>query len=330
MSIKSSLKRIPLVEKAHKKVLFEREYKYDKKFFKKNFSHSDETKNKLGYNMLLISHSLEKGMSNKTPRRFGAAKVAELIKMIKRYTSFNDYDKDFAFANSINVLRGYVSFYDLKGWGDAEECKTVAEFLESYKAIEMMNVGGYELNKKDFEKDANIDYKKFLASRHSVREFLSKPVEEADIKKAVETAVLSPSACNRQMCKVYYVSDKVKAKKIIEKGQGFGGFEKDTINPIVITFDVNANYFVGERNQGWFNAGLFSMNLVNALHSQGIGSCFCQFGNSSKDEEEIKSLLGIPKSERIAVLIAAGYYCDKCMIPYSPRKGLEDVFRIVG
>lgn len=329
MSIKSNIKKIPLVEKAHKKVLFEREYKYDKKFFKKNFSHSDETKNKLGYNMLLISHSLEKGMSNKAPRRFGAAKVTELIKMVKRYASFSDHDKDFAFVNSINVLRGYVSFYDLKGWGDAEERKTVAEFLESYKAIEIMNVGGYELNKKDFEKDANIDYKKFLASRHSVREFLPKPVKEADIKKAVEMAVLSPSACNRQMCKVYYVTDKVKAKKIIEKGQGFGGFEKDTINPIVVTFDVNANYFVGERNQGWFNAGLFSMNLVNAMHSMGIGSCFCQFGNSYKHEEQIKKMLGTAESERIAVIIACGYYADKCLIPYSPRKKIDDIYRSV-
>lgn len=329
MSIKQYIKKIPLVEKAHKKFTFDHEYKYDKKFFKTNFSHSDETKNKLGYNMLLISHSLEKGMSNKTPRRFGAAKVAELIKMIRQYTTFGNYEKDFAFVNSVNVLRGYVSFYDLKGWGDTEERKTVAEFLESYKAVEGMNVGGYELAKKEFEKDAKIDYRKFLASRHSVREFLPKAIIKADIEKAVETAILSPSACNRQMCKVYYVTNKAKARKIIEKGQGFGGFEKDTINPIVVTFDVNANYFIGERNQGWFNAGLFCMNFVNALHSQGIGSCFCQFGNSSKDEEKIKSLLGIPKSERIAVLIAAGYYCDKCMVPYSPRKELSDILQII-
>ena len=129
------------------------------------------------------------------------------------------------------------------------------------------------------------------------------------------------------MIKVYYISDPAKSKKLISVAQGFGGFEKETINSLVVTFDVNANYFIGERNQGWFNAGLFSMNLVNALHSQGIGSCFCQFGNSTKQEEQLKKLLDIPASERIAVILSAGYYCDKSIIPYSPRKKLEDVYR---
>lgn len=96
---------------------------------------------------------------------------------------------------------------------------------------------------------------------------------------------------------------------------------------LVVAFVVNANYFIGERNQGWLNAGLFSMNLVNALHSQGIGSCFCQFGNSTKQEEQLKKLLGIPASERIAVILSAGYYCDKSIIPYSPRKKIGDVYR---
>lgn len=38
-------------------------------------------------------------------------------------------------------------------------------------------------------------------------------------------------------------------------------------------------------------------------------------------------LLDIPASERIAVILSAGYYCDKSIIPYSPRKKIEDVYR---
>ena len=91
---------------------------------------------------------------------------------------------------------------------------------------------------------------------------------------------------------------------------------------------MNANYFIGERNQGWFNAGLFSMNFANSLHSRGIGSCFCQFGNSATEEEYVKKLVGIPGNERIAVLISAGYYADECRVPYSPRKSLSDVFTV--
>ena len=200
-------------------------------------------------------------------------------------------------------------------------------FLKSYEKIAKMNIGSFTLYKKDFEKDADIDYVKLLASRHSVREFQTKRLSEKDLRKAIRAAILSPSACNRQMIKVYSVSYKKVSDEILKIAQGFGGFEKETINLLVVTFDVEANYFNGERNQGWFNAGLFSMNLVNALHLRGIGSCFCQFGNTVKEEEQIKEMLNIPSSERIAVLISAGYYCDKCQIPFSPRKNIEDIWQ---
>ena len=326
--IKKLIKRMPGVSKIRTKIKFNREYKYDRRFFEENYSHSRSgSRGKDGYNMLLISHSLEKGMSNKSPRRFGVSKAQELMNFINKYSKYDNCEDDFAFINAVNVLRSYVDFYDEKEWRD-ENILDVKQFLKDFAKIRKMNVGSFVLKRKDFENDASINYRRFLASRHSVREFQNKRLEKADVKNAIEAAILSPSACNRQMIKIYQVTDKPVAEKVISIAQGFGGFEKDTINLFIVTFDVNANYFIGERNQGWFNAGLFSMNFVNALHSQGIGSCFCQFGNKTSEEEQIKSLIGIPNNERIAVLISAGYYCDECRVPYSPRKSIEDVFRI--
>lgn len=325
--INKGIKKTPGLKQLNEHHKFNSQFSYDKRFFRKNYSHSKENKEKLGYNMLLISHSLEKGMSNKNPRRFGGKKTTELIKMLSRYSLYSDYENDFAFINAINILRGYASFYEKMGWQESDEYKTVINNLREYKNIKQMDVGSHTIFKKDFIIDATIDYRQFLFSRHSVREFLPKKITDSDMEKAVEIAALSPSACNRQMCKVYYVNDKTKANKLIQLAQGFGGFEKDTINLLVVTFNINANYMIGERNQGWFNAGLFSMNLANALHSIGIGSCFCQFGNTVKEEETVKRILNIPSGERIAVFIAAGYYCDKMAIPYSPRKSLNDIYK---
>ena len=326
--IKKVIKKVPGAKMVRNKIFFDAQYRYDKQFFERNFSHSSENQKKVGYNMLLISHSLEKGMSNYKPRRFGVEKVKKLMKLIDKYASYGSYENQYDFVCAVNVLRGYARFYENEKWVDADEYKNVVGFLNKYKDIKKMDVGSFKLYKEDFEKDSKIDYKKFLASRRSVREYLKKPLLERDVKKAVEIAILSPSACNRQMCKVYYVKDKEKADKLIALAQGFGGFEKETINLLVVTFDVSANYMVGERNQGWLNAGLFSMNLVNALHSMGIGSCFCQFGNSVKDEETVKRILDISPSERVAVFISAGYYCDEMLIPYSPRKEVSDVLYI--
>ena len=139
-------------------------------------------------------------------------------------------------------------------------------------------------------------------------------------------SIKTPTACNRQMCKIYYIESE-KNKKIIEKyGQGLGLFDLKNANYFVITFDISANYFIGERNQGWFNAGLVTMNFVNALHSLGIGSCCIQFGNSFKEEIDFKKYLNIKESERIAVIITCGYYDNVMRIPYSSRKPIYDVY----
>ena len=71
------------------------------------------------------------------------------------------------------------------------------------------------------------------------------------------------------------------------------------------------------------------MNFVNALHSLGIGSCFVQFGNSTKEEEKVKKIINIPKNERIAVFLATGYYNDKNLITASPRKNIKDIYKVV-
>ena len=333
--IKKVLKKFPGVKfilniknKLFKYLNFCREYKYDYNFFIKNYSNSKETKNKIGYNILLATHSLEKGMSNTKLRYFGVNKTKEIINMLSKYEKYDNYKEDFPFINGINILRKYKEIYEENNWINREEYKKVNEFLNNYNDIVSINVGSFTLEKKSFIKDAtNIDYNKFLSSRHSVRNYCTKKIDDNDIKKAVDMAIKSPTACNRQMVKIYYVENSEKREKIIHLGQGFSGFDLDSVNIFLITFDVNANYFIGERNQGWFNSGLVAMNFVNALHSLGIGSCFIQFGNTTKEEENIKNILNIPNNERIAVILSAGYYENSSKIPFSPRKNISDIYK---
>ncbi|MBR1801892.1 nitroreductase family protein [Candidatus Saccharibacteria bacterium] len=326
-SIKKTLGKNPLIKKIYFWNQNRKEFLYDKKFFLSNYFHSEgDTKEKNGYNILLIAHSLEKAMINKNPRRFGIEKVNNLIELIERYESNNFDTDDFAYIVGINILREYTEFYKKRGWQDTDEYIKVFNFLKTKEKIEKVNLATEYFR---YSNEKKIDYFEFVKSRHSIREFQSKKLHEKDVEKAMEAVLFSPTACNRQMCKVYYVKDDQKAKKIIALAQGFGGFEKETINLFVVTFDVSANYFIGERNQGWLNTGLVSMNFVNALHSLGIGSCFCQFGNSSEDEETVKRIIGAKKSERVGVLIAAGYYPDNVAITKSPRKSLKDVYKVV-
>lgn len=307
------------------KKLFKQEFINDYKFYKRNYTYSQKDEKRIGYQMILLIHSLEKGMSSENLRPFGVEKIKKLINLITEYEKISD-EKDYSYNLAINCLDSYCEIYKENNWEERNEYLLVKDFLSSRPTLKKIKVGSYVLNKVDFIIDSKIDYDKFISSRHSVRNFSNEKIREKDVEKAVKIAIKSPSACNRQMCKVYYIENKESIKYIESIAQGLGGFDLTNANYFIITFDIAANYFIGERNQGWFNAGLFSMNFSNALHSLGIGSCFMQFGNSFKEEIILKKQLNIPDSERIAVVIVAGYYDEVSRIPYSTRKDLSDIY----
>lgn len=303
-----------------------RDFNKDKKLFLRNYMYSKGiTKDKIEYELLLEIHKLEKGFAVVNPRVFGIEKVKRIIELLKQYEHMN-FDVNFSYNLGCSSLFEYKKFFEEHNWQETDAYKIVEEFLADKKKPSE-RAGAYDLKIEDILVDSQIDYETFLKSRKSVRNFSDKKITEDIIKKATEMAILSPSACNRQMCKLYFAENE-ESKGVIEKyAQGLGLFDLSNASYVVITFDVSANYFIGERNQGWFNAGLFSMNFVNALHSLGIGSCFIQFGNTFKEEEEFKNKLNIPTSERVAVIITLGYYDKISRIPYSTRKPMEEIYR---
>lgn len=303
-----------------------RDFNKDKKLFLRNYMYSKGiTKDKIEYELLLEIHKLEKGFAVVNPRVFGIEKVKRIIELLKQYEHMN-FDVSFSYNLGYSSLFEYKKFFEEHNWQETDAYKIVEEFLADKKKPSE-RAGAYDLKIEDILVDSQIDYETFLKSRKSVRNFSDKKITEDIIKKATEMAILSPSACNRQMCKLYFAENE-ESKSVIEKyAQGLGLFDLSNASYVVVTFDISANYLIGERNQGWFNAGLFSMNFVNALHSLGIGSCFIQFGNTFKEEEEFKNKLNIPTSERVAVIITLGYYDKVSRIPYSTRKPLKEIYR---
>lgn len=308
----------------------EREFLYDKKFYLLNemYASKDNEGHGNGYNIIFNTHSLEKGMSHFKLRPFGKQKIKVIIDLLKKQLSFENYEKLFSFINGINSLREYKKVYEEHKWIDNPEYKEVSEFLAKYEKIIEQRTGAYVMTKEELKIDYNIDYNKFIKSRHSTRNYKNMPLKIEDIQKAVNMAKYSASACNRQYIKVHYYPKGKMRQNVIDYSLGKGGLYLEGVNTFIITFDVNGLIGGGERNQGYFNAGLFSTNFVNALHSLGIGTCFIQFANSVEEEEKLKELNEIPSSERIAVILYAGYYDDKSIFCVSPRKDFEEYFTL--
>ena len=303
----------------------DREYLFDKEFYKKYNMNSESNLNKLGYETVIHDHTLEKGMEHFELRPFAVQKTAYIIDLIRRQTKYEGFENKFAFINGINSLRAYKTIYEKHKWTNKNEYKKVSEFLKNYEKVPEHKAGAYILTKQELENDYKIDYLKFVKSRHSTRNYKHEPLKIEDVQAAVEMAKYSASACNRQYIKLHYYPTGKMRQNVIKYALGKGGLYLEGVNTFIVTFDVNGLSGAGERNQGYFNAGLYSTNLVNAFHSLGIGTCFIQFANSVKDEEDLKRMNQIPEYERIAVILFAGYYDEKSIFAVSPRKDLNEL-----
>ena len=289
---------------------------------------SNSTLNTLGYDIIICTHALEKGMEHFKLRPFGIVKTNHLMNLIKREMQFDNYENKFSFINGINCLRAYAKTYERHGWKNKEEYLNITKFLENFTKIESHESGAFIAKKNELEKDYNINYLSFVKSRHSIRNYKNKVLNIKDIRAAVEMAKYSASACNRQYVRLHFYPSGRMRDNVIHYALGKGGFSLESVNAFVITYDVNGLLGQGERNQGYFNAGLFSANLVNAFHSLGIGTCFIQFCNGVEDEIKLKVKNDIPKNERITVILFAGYYDEKSFVTVSHRKNLKELLFI--
>lgn len=324
--MKNKIKKLPFFKFLNYfrvKYILKKENNYSNKLFLKYYINSfSKSKRNYEYEIMLAIHQIEKGLSCKKLRPFGKDKVKNIIKDIDKIDI-----KSFVYNYGINILKKYVEVYDENKWSNEPEYIEVKDFLKSTPDLNSkMKVGSKLISFNDIKTD--IDYEKFISTRHSIRNFSKRKLSDKDIEKAIRIASKSPTACNRQMCNIYYAKSYNSGEIIRKYAQGLGLFDFEGINYFIITYDVSSCLFAGEQYQGLFNAGLVSMNFVNGLHSLGIGSCFIQFGNRHEDEIAIKKQLNIPNCERIAIIIVAGYYDNVSKIPCSVRKNPNDIFFI--
>lgn len=315
------------IKKIYHKLKVYTEFFLEARYFCKYYTFASNNQSNLEYKMLIIAHSIEKGLCvEKNVRPFGSKKVQELIDALRVYSS-KGYSESFAFQLSLSMLDEYKKFYETNKFTNESIYKVVSNVLDEFEGYQKLECGKEQYKTKNI----NCNYLELLNSRHSIRSFSDKKISMDEINYAIDCAIKSPSACNRQMIKAYCYFNKNKEQIDIVNNfaQGLSGFDKKNINYFVITYNESAFCFPGERNQGLFNAGLFSTNLINGLHNKGIGSCFIQYANSLSEEKKMKKELGIPENERIAVLVAFGKYNDEYMIPRSTRKNKKDILKMV-
>lgn len=320
------LKSNNVIRRAVKTVKIYCEYMYDAVNYSKYYIEPSKRKGDYKYQIMLYVHNIEKAMCmpESELRPFGYKKVAELKEILSSYPENNK--QDFEYQLAVSALRAWVNFHEVHNWVD-DKVENIKQFAKNLPDVNL------QVGNKIFDRPTKaIKEGKFydlLITRHSVRDFEPDEIRQEDLDFALKCFVEAPTACNRQMCKVYQVKNS-EVKELLNKTVlGVGGFNKETMNYFIITYDTASLLFYGERNQGYFNAGLVGMNFVNGLHARGIGSCFMQWANKKEEDILVRKALKLSQSEKIAVVIGAGYYKEKSVIPCSCRKPVSDIFRVV-
>lgn len=277
--------------------------------------------------LIFFYHKIEKGLAMPEPRiGFGKESVEYLIKILKKY--IKKYGWDDISATSLSALDEYYKFNEKKGHTLKRLNKEIKKLKASVPESIRLGVGGTKTITKQSIDKTLFDFKAFAYSRYSIRDFAPGPVKDELIKEAVQIAQKTPSVCNRHSWKVYSFSKEEDKHQILKYQNGNRGFGHLADKILIVTMDLRDFRGYNERNQVYIDGGMYSMSLIYALHSLGLGTCPLNLSISNKTERELKEVTGIPDSEVFMMMIAVGHIPEKLRVAWSPRRNTEKVLNL--
>lgn len=299
--------------------------KYDENRLREfNGMFSEETRGKLIASIILRYHVVEKGLTMPDRRMgFGKDAVELLVSLITNFVE-KFGSSDVQLRHAIGVVKEYLLVHQefMKTDFDATFWNKIISFTEKYPAIPAAKQ--ISTNYHEFYKDANADFLHFAHARHTVRHYSKEEIPDELIEKAVALSLTAPSACNRQYCKVYVVSEKTTMLKLLDLQKGNRGFGHLANRVLVVTADLEG-IGIAERNDLYTNGGMFLMNLCYSLFYYKIAHCILNWSKMPIDDVEARKLIKIKRSENIIAILSCGMTPTEFDICASPRKSLNEV-----
>lgn len=277
-------------------------------------------------------HVIEKGLSlGATRPLFGREVVMRLVRLLTQYRSAGGAPTEYAYQTAIEVLKAYDAFHARCEGLDAaaEPWAAVRTFLGQEAAgpcaMDGISGGAHSLTRDMLREAARGPLPDLLKARRSVRQFSAEPVPDGLVDEAIRMAQRSPSVCNRQCPRVYVVTDRPLIQKILELQGGSRGFADQVDKLLMVGGDLNAFNSPRERNQLFFDAGLFAMTLMYALQYLGVGTCPLHWCVDSATDRRVRTWAGVDEAHTLAALIAVGSLPETFKVCASQRLPLEKI-----
>ncbi|WP_221053839.1 nitroreductase family protein [Methylomonas koyamae] len=258
----------------------------------------------LHYDILLLAHTVEKGLSISEPRiKFGREKITKLLDCLDKY----DHNWGvFPLEKSYGCLEAYIKWHESKDVDLGDFGVRIKDFIARCQGLNITPKGGTKSISNSSVVE-NVQAEMFLKSRFSCRRYLPLKVDDRLLSRVIEIAQRTPSQCNRQSGRIHYYSNPEDISKLLRLQGGAEGFRESVHNLFVISSEISAWSGFKARSQAYVDGALLAMQVLNACQALGLGACPLNLAVSNKRELAICKAGNISTGERLIVMIAFGF-----------------------
>ena len=261
----------------------------------------DSEKNDLT-GLLVSGHVIEKGLTMPEGRLgFGIARVRDLISRCNIFVNKYPTETEELQA-AINDLSQYLKLHESNNYKLPDDIIDGIRKLLAHQKLKSRNC--QDIKREEFFSKAN-DFYEFAHQRHTVRWFSESEIDRDELIKAVDLATTAPSACNKQSIKVYIIEKKELKNEVLNIQTGNRGWGHKANKILLLTSDMNCWNFQF-RTSAFLDGGIFTQNLLYALHYHKIAACTMNAELSPKEIESLRKLIGFKESEIPIDFIAIG------------------------
>lgn len=171
-----------------------------------------------------------------------------------------------------------------------------------------------------------MDFSELILKRQSDRKYAPKPVAREHILKCLEAARMAPSACNSQPWKFVVVEDPSLLKEMSDAAIGLGMNKFTASVPVIVAvvqenmnLEAKAGALVKNKDYSMMDLGFAIDHFCLQAAELGLGTCIMGWF----DEKRVKTLLGVPRSRRVQLLISLGY--PDAPVRTKVRKTMEEI-----
>lgn len=276
--------------------------------------------------LLIDSHVLEKGITMPERRMgFGLDKVRNLL--IACNNCIIQYG-----AGSVEVQSTLDDFYEylmihkLNGYHLPEDIEIEIRNIIKYRKSKSERVNLHITRKQLFPTCSSFE--EFAHSRRTCRYFCADTIDTEVVKHCIDVAMTAPSACNRQSTRVKIIASDDLKEFVLNLQNGNRGFGR-TADKVLLITSIQSAWDMKHRMTACVDGGIFTMNLLYALHASHIAACTLNAHFSPAQWKQIQQRLNIDKAEFPIVLIAIGNAPEELMIARSSRLKTEDIYTIL-